>query len=68
MKNGFYFETTEEKATLKTNEFFWTNKRANATDRDHALSIGKEECWTGSYDEDGFHKDFFIHADEIKEL
>ena len=56
---GCYFETTKELATVFANGFFFTNKRKDATDREHCLNVGKTISYTGSYLEDGFHKEFY---------
>ncbi len=59
IKLGFYFETEKESATILANGFFFTNKRALATDENHALSIGKNENWTGDYFNGKFTPKFF---------
>jgi len=56
---GCYFETTKELATVFANGFYFTNKRKDATDREHCLHVTKTISYTGSYLEDGFHKEFY---------
>lgn len=63
-QTGFYFETSEDLAQVKTKDFFWTKKRNNATDRNHALLIRVDESWSGRYF-DSFTKDFYIDESEI---
>jgi hypothetical protein len=61
IKQGFYFETEKENATIYANGFYFTNKRALATDENHSLSIGKEENWTGNYFGGKFTPRFFCN-------
>lgn len=66
-QTGFYFETSEDLAQAKTKDFFWTKKRNDATDRNHALLIGMDESWSGNYDTK-FSRDFYIDESEISFL
>lgn len=61
IKQGFYFETEKENATIFANGFYFTNKRALATDENHALSVGKDENWTGYYSEGKFTPKVFCN-------
>jgi len=56
---GCYFETTKELATVFANGFYFTNKRKDSTDREHCLNVDEKISYTGSYLEDGFHKEFY---------
>ena len=66
-QTGFYFECEKENSQIFADEFYWTNKRKFATDRNHALLIRNDESWHGFYDET-FSKDFFIHNEDIEFL
>ena len=63
-QTGFYFECEKENAQIFADEFYWTNKRKFATDRNHALLIRNDESWHGFYDEI-FETDFFVHNEDI---
>ena len=64
---GFYFECEKENAQIFADEFYWTNKRKNSTDRNHALLIRNEGSWHGFYD-GTLSKNFFIHNEDIEFL
>lgn len=63
-QTGFYFETDKEHAQIFADDFYWTKKRKEATDRNNAFLVDLEESWHGYYDET-FSKDFFVHNEDI---